>query len=408
MFQRIKEIGPGVLIAAAFIGPGTVTVCTIAGASYGYTLLWAMALSIGATLLLQEMAARMGIISRKDLSSLIRIHVTYPPLRVFSVILILSAIVIGNAAYEAGNISGGVIGLSVIIPETSIIIGTVNINYLSLIVGVIAFIILYIGNYKIIEKGLITLVVLMATSFIITAFITRPDLLLILKGLFIPQIPDNNFLIVMGLIGTTVVPYNLFLHTSLVQERWKLKSDLKTAQLDSFISIALGGIISLAIIIAAAAMENKEIANATDLARGLEPLYGQYAAYFMAIGMFAAGITSAITAPFAAAYVVNGCLQWNAPLKSSKFRAVWMIILFLGIFFSSLNIRPVQIIMFAQVANGILLPIITGFLIWITSKKSILGKDRNSGIQYILGIGVFIITFLLGIKSLWTIVGNFN
>jgi Mn2+/Fe2+ NRAMP family transporter len=136
--------------------------------------------------------------------------------------------------------------------------------------------------------------------------------------------------------------------------------------------------VSLAIIVAAAAMENKEIVNAIDLAKGLEPLYGKYATYFMAIGLFAAGTTSAITAPFAAAYVVNGCLNWNASLKSKKFRSVWITILFLGVFFSSLNIRPIQIIIFAQIANGILLPVVTGFLIWITSKKSIMGAHRNS------------------------------
>jgi Mn2+/Fe2+ NRAMP family transporter len=408
MFRRLKELGPGVLIAAAFIGPGTVTVCTIAGASYGYTLLWAMSLSIFATLLLQEMSARMGIIAQKDLSTLIRSHIENIPLKISSVILILSAIVIGNAAYEAGNISGGVIGLSAIVPGTILQVGSFNLNYLSIIIGGIAFILLFIGNYRIIEKGLVTLVILMTISFIITAVITRPDPLMILKGLFIPHIPDNNFLIVMGLIGTTVVPYNLFLHTSLVQERWKSVADLKTAQLDSFISILLGGMVSLAIIVAAAAMENKEIVNAIDLAKGLEPLYGKYATYFMAIGLFAAGTTSAITAPFAAAYVVNGCLNWNASLKSKKFRSVWITILFLGVFFSSLNIRPIQIIIFAQIANGILLPVVTGFLIWITSKKSIMGAHRNSSFQKLSGWFILMITLILGYKSMWNIWDTFR
>jgi Mn2+/Fe2+ NRAMP family transporter len=408
MLRRLKELGPGVLIAAAFIGPGTVTVCTIAGASYGYTLLWAMSLSIFATLLLQEMSARMGIIAQKDLSTLIRSHIENIPLKISSVILILSAIVIGNAAYEAGNISGGVIGLSAIVPGTILQVGSFNLNYLSIIIGGIAFILLFIGNYRIIEKGLVTLVILMTISFIITAVITRPDPLMILKGLFIPHIPDNNFLIVMGLIGTTVVPYNLFLHTSLVQERWKSVADLKTAQLDSFISILLGGMVSLAIIVAAAAMENKEIVNAIDLAKGLEPLYGKYATYFMAIGLFAAGTTSAITAPFAAAYVVNGCLNWNASLKSKKFRSVWITILFLGVFFSSLNIRPIQIIIFAQIANGILLPVVTGFLIWITSKKSIMGAHRNSSFQKLSGWFILMITLILGYKSMWNIWDTFR
>ena len=103
-----KNIGPGPLVAAAFIGPGTVTVCTIAGVTHGFTLLWAMLLSIIATIVLQEMSARLGVISQKGLSEVIRTEISNPFFKILAVVLILSAIVIGNAAYEAGNISGGV------------------------------------------------------------------------------------------------------------------------------------------------------------------------------------------------------------------------------------------------------------------------------------------------------------
>jgi len=100
-----KNIGPGPLVAAAFIGPGTVTVCTLAGVNFGFSLLWAMLLSILATIVLQEMSARMGIISQKGLSEVIRSEISNPIFRTLAIVLILSAIVIGNAAYEAGNIS---------------------------------------------------------------------------------------------------------------------------------------------------------------------------------------------------------------------------------------------------------------------------------------------------------------
>ena len=109
-----KNIGPGPLVAAAFIGPGTVTLCTLAGVGFGYTLLWAMVLSIFATIVLQEMAARLGIIAQKGLSEVIRTEIKNPLLKTLTLILIISAIVIGNAAYEAGNISGGVLGLETI------------------------------------------------------------------------------------------------------------------------------------------------------------------------------------------------------------------------------------------------------------------------------------------------------
>ena len=210
MRNWFKNIGPGPLVAAAFIGPGTVTLCTLAGVGYGYALLWAMLLSIIATIVLQEMAARLGIISQKGLSEIIRSEIRNPVFKAFAIILILSAIVIGNTAYEAGNISGGVLGLETIVGNPNIIIAGVSVNYLSILIGIVAFTLLYIGNYKVLEKVLVSLVILMSIAFLVTAIITKPSISEILKGAFIPKFPKDSILTVIGLIGTTVVPYNLF------------------------------------------------------------------------------------------------------------------------------------------------------------------------------------------------------
>jgi manganese transport protein len=395
-----KNIGPGTLVAAAFIGPGTVTLCTLAGVNFGFNLLWAMLLSIIATIVLQEMAARLGIISQKGLSEVIREEIKAPFLKQCITILILSAVVVGNASYEAGNISGGILGLESVLGKYSMAIGTISINLMSLLIGFIAFTLLYIGNYKFLEKALISLVLLMSVSFIATAILTKPNLLEVLNGMFVPRFPERSILTIIGLVGTTVVPYNLFLHASLVKERWHKKEDVSFARKDTIISIILGGLVSMAIIISAAAIKTTDISNAADLAKGLAPLYGDFATYFMALGLFAAGITSAITAPLAAAYVAKGCLGWSGGLKSKKFRFVWFAILFLGVLFSSIGIKPIEIIKFAQVANGILLPIIAGILLWIVNKKSVLGNFVNSKIQNILGFFILVIAIFLGVKGI--------
>jgi len=205
------------------------------------------------------------------------------------------------------------------------------------------------------------------------------------------------------LIGTTVVPYNLFLHAALAKEKWHHNSDLKFARKDTIIAVVLGGIVSMCIIISAAAIQTQDINNAADLAKGLEPLFGSFAKYFLAIGLFAAGITSAITAPLAAAYVASGCLGWKSNLKSKKFRAVWIFILVLGVLFSSLGIKSIEIIKFAQVANGILLPIIAGFLLWIMNKQSILGNLTNTKLQNVFGFIILAITIFLGLKSIFKV-----
>lgn len=395
-----KNIGPGPLVAAAFIGPGTVTLCTLAGVNFGYALLWAMVLSVIATIVLQEMSARLGIISQKGLSEIIRTEIKQPWLKGLAIILILSAIVIGNAAYEAGNISGGVLGLEAVLGQHSYELGSFSLNYFSVTIGLVAFILLYIGNYKVLEKALVSLVIMMSIAFVLTAIMTKPNLMDIFKGVFIPKFPEESILTIIGLIGTTVVPYNLFLHASLVKEKWNDKSDLKYARKDTIIAVALGGIVSMCIIISAAAIQSTEINNAADLAKGLEPLFGSFSKYVLAIGLFAAGITSAITAPLAAAYVATGCLGWSTKMTSKRFKAVWMFILIVGILSSSSGIKSIEIIKFAQVANGILLPVIAGFLIWIMNKKSVLGDYKNSPKQNVLSVIILTMTIFLGAKSI--------
>ena len=400
MKKWINNIGPGPLIAAAFIGPGTVTLCSIAGLDFGFALLWTLVLSVIATIVLQEMAARLGIISQKGLSELIRDEIKNPLTKNIVITLILLAIVIGNAAYEAGNISGGVLGLESVFGEKKFDILGLSINFYSLLLGFIAFSLLFIGNYKILERTLIFLVIIMSISFIITAVITKPDIIKLMEGLFVPKFPEGSILIIIGLIGTTVVPYNLFLHASLVKEKWNKVSDLKFARNDTIIAIVLGGIVSMCIVISSASLDIESINNAADLAKGIEPLYGLSSKYILAIGLFSAGITSAITAPLAAAYVATGCLGWSMKMKSLKFRAVWMFILIIGVISSSSGFKSIEIIKFAQVANGILLPVIAGLLIWIVNKKSVLGKFKNSKWQNSIGLMILIITIFLGLKSI--------
>ena len=389
----LRDIGPGVLIAAAFIGPGTVTLCTIAGASFGYSLIWAIILSIFSTIVLQEMSLRIGLVTRMNLAEVIRTSIKSKILNRFIILLIISSILIGNTAYEAGNITGASLGISAIINYESI-------NYIPVFIGLIAFVILYQGDYKILEKSLVSLVIVMSISFFITAIMTRPDITSLLKGIFKPQVNSSNLIVVLGLIGTTVVPYNIFLHSSLVTEKWNSIDKLKIARIESFISILLGGLVSLSIIITAASVSNQNVTGVIDLAKGLEPLYGKFAIYFLGLGLFASGITSSITAPLAAAYVAKSCFGWNNSLKSKRFRLVWIFILITGVFVSMIKINPIEIIKFAQFSNSLLLPIIAIILLWLINDKNIISSKFNYKYQNIFGVFIVIISLVLGIKGL--------
>ncbi len=392
-----RDIGPGVLIAAAFIGPGTVTLCTIAGASFGYSLIWAIILSIFSTIVLQEMSLRIGLITKMNLAQVIRINIKSKFLNRLLLILIISSILIGNAAYEAGNITGASLGISAILNSQSI-------NYIPVFIGLIAFIVLYQGDYKVLERSLVFLVLIMSISFFITAIITKPDINALINGVITPKIDSNNLTIILGLIGTTVVPYNLFLHSSLVSEKWNSVNKLKVARFESFFSILIGGLVSLSIIITAASVNNKDVNGVIDLAKGLEPLYGNFAIYFLGIGLFASGITSSITAPLAAAYVAKSCFGWEDSLKSGKFRAIWIIILIIGVLVSMVKINPIEIIKFAQFSNSLLLPIIAIILLWLINNKNIISSKYSYRYQNILGFFIVIISLILGTKGLISLI----
>lgn len=404
MLRRfLKNIGPGPLVAAAFIGPGTVTLCTLVGVAFGFQLLWAIILSIGAAIVLQGMAVRIGIIGRKSIIGVIREEIELPWARNFVLILIFGAIMIGNTAYEAGNISGAALGLETLIGSFSFESSVLNLKLYPILIGLIAATLLWIGKYKILERSLIFFVVIMSLSFLVTAVATRPSLAQIFSGLFRFSTPESSLLSIIGLVGTTIVPYNLFLHTELVREKWSSKADLPFAIKDLLIALTLGGLISMSIIITAAGVEATTINNAADLALGLAPIFGEGSKYLLSIGLFAAGITSSITAPLAAAYVVCGCFGWSTDLTSRSFRRSWAIVILFGMLLASTGLKLILIIQFAQIANGILLPIIAAILLWIMNKASWLGKSKNNWYQNLFGFLIVIISLFLSVRTLGSV-----
>jgi manganese transport protein len=392
------RFGPGALVAAAFIGPGTVTTATLAGATHGYDLLWALTFSLVATLVLQEMAARLGLVTGQGLGEAVRRRFTRPAARLLAVSLVIAAVAFGNAAYETGNLLGAGLGAEAVWggPPRSWAIGA----------GAVAYLLLRTGSYRIVERTLIAMVSIMALAFLITAALVRPPVGPLLSGLFVPTIPGGaGMLYVAGLIGTTVVPYNLFLHASAVREKWEGPDDLTAARIDLGFSILVGAVVSMAIVATSAAMavrtDTVQITGAADMAVQLEPLLGSGARVFFALGLLAAGLTSAITAPLAAAYATAGALGWPRDLADPRLRGVWMVVLAAGIVFAGLGVRPVPAILFAQVANGILLPAIALFLLLAVNDRSAMGSRAN-GPAMNVAAGLVVLTALgLGLRALW-------
>lgn len=399
----MKKLGPGLLIAAAFIGPGTVATASKAGAGFGFALLWALLFSVIATIVLQEMAARLGLATGRGLAEAVADSFDNTRLRWASIVLVVAAIGLGNAAYQTGNIAGAALGISSVVDISHAAAAT--------IISILAFALLASGRYKLIEKALIILVLIMSALFVLTLFWLKPDWLAIGKGLFSPQIPPGSSLLVIALIGTTVVPYNLFLHASSMNQSYpeagsdNIDQALSHSRWDTGLSIGLGGFISLAIVSTAATaffIQGNEFSPA-NLATQLEPLLGSAAKYCFAIGMLAAGLTSAITAPLAAAFAVCGALNWPVSFSDRRFQMVWFSVLICGAGFAIAGTKPLAAIIFAQAANGLLLPFIAIFLIVAMNQEKILGRYKNGFIANSLGGIVVAVVSALGLFKLFSL-----
>ena len=400
--ERLKNIGPGALVAAAFIGPGTVTSCSKSGADYGYTLLWAMLLSVISVIIMQSMAARLGLVSHMGLGQALREKFTSKWARILLAILVIAAVFVGNIAYETGNITGSVLGVQAAIPGLDNGTGKI---VLALIIGVVAFFLLWSGSYKYIEKFLTALVVLMGVLFFVTAIAAKPNWGEVFKGLFGFKVPDgSSWMTIAALMGTTVVPYNIYLHASSAATKWGDNDDvedgLANSRLDSILSIGLGGLISMAIIVCAGAAKTNlgdsfVIASGADMAKSLTPLLGSWATVFFGIGLFAAGISSTITAPLAAAFASTGILGWSDDLKDKKFKIFWCIVLVLGVTAAcTLGASPTEIILFAQAANAFLLPI-TGILLLVVANDKKIMKDYSNKLWFNILVILVIALFLV-------------
>lgn len=391
----------GYIIAAAFIGPGTITTASLAGANFGFHLVWALLFSIFATIILQDMAARLGAATGSGLAQAMKETVSLPWLRTAFMLLIVGAIGIGNAAYESGNLTGAAIGLDAFI--------SVGVAEWAVILGMLAVVLLYTGSYQWIENVLVCLVFIMAAVFLITLIVAKPNLTDMFSQAFSPQLSVGAITTVLALIGTTIVPYNLFLHASLVAKASKGRPTdiaVKDSRAQSVRAISLGGLITL-IVMATAMMaffNSAATMDASNMGEQLKPVLGESAQWFFALGLFAAGLTSAITAPLAAAYAVCGALGLSDDLKGRAFRTVWFTIIVIGVVVASLGYKPLPAILFAQATNGLLLPIIAVFLLVVMNKSDKLGAFRNSWVSNVAGL--FVVSVVVGL-GLYKLVSTF-
>jgi manganese transport protein len=370
------------VISAAFIGPGTVTTATSAGAQYGLTLLWTIVFAIMACIVLQEGSARINIAANLSLGQAIVKQFKSEHKKISLAMALTISVVLGSAAYEAGNILGAVSGISLVVG--------VNTQIATLAIIAIAAVLLYTNSFNLITNFLAAIIGIMGLSLLVVAFSMDTNSTELIQGLVLPRIPQGAELLTLGLIGTTVVPYNLFLGSRLAKSQ-----ELKSMRRGLSLSVVLGGLISISLIMIGSKVEGDFSFMA--VADAISRSTGSWATYFFAFGLFAAGLTSAITAPWAASITLTSTIKVNS--KQRAFRITWMIVLFTGLVFGLSQVKPIPIIIMAQAVNGILLPFLAIAILLVLNNKEIMGENVNRWRGNLLLLVIVWVTGILGLLN---------
>ena len=380
--KKLRNTLIWLVITAAFIGPGTVTIALSAGARYDYALLWTLLLAVFACFVLQEGAARIQIAGGHNLGRALQRYFQRGRKNITAVAL-TAAILLGCAAYEAGNILGAVAGLKLVLPMSE----KIAITIMVLLAGGL----LATNRFRFITNFLAAIIGIMGISVIVIAFSLDNPAPAITKGMFLPVVPSGAEILVLGLIGTTVVPYNLFLGSRLAFEQ-----EVSNMRLGIGIATLTGGMITAGLILIGSKIDGpfsfEQAENTLKLIAG--PLTG----YFFAFGLFAAGFTSAITAPWAAAITYKATMSPRNEKRS--YSMVWLGVLLFGFVFGVSGTEPVPVIILAQAANGLILPFLAfAILLLLNNKKLMQGHVNGLGSNAAM-LGVMWITTILGLLSI--------
>jgi len=401
----LSVLGPGIITGSVDNDAGGITAYSVAGATYGYKLLWSLIPCFIVLLVVQEMNARMGIITGKGLADLIRenfgVKVT------FFIFIGLIIADIGNTATEFAGIAGSMQVFAVS-------------KYVSVPLAAIAVWILVVkGTYKTTEK-LFLVFSLFLLSYIASAFLAKPDWHEIGSAIIHPTIETNFDYIgtVIGIIGTTIAPWMQFYMQSAVIEKGLKVEDFKYEIWDVVVGSVITVVVAFFIIVACGATLNKsgiKIEEAKDAALALKPLAGAFASQIFAFGLFIASIFSATILPLATAFYICEAFGFEAGINKTlkeapEFFTLFTIIIIVGIAIILIPGAPlIQITLGSQVINGMLLPVVLICMMLIVNNKEIMGEYVNNNFKNAVGwVTIIVLIILTAILTLEPLITHFT
>jgi len=389
--------GTSSLVVAAFVGPGTVLTCASAGVDFGYALGWVLVFATVAAFVLQSYTASTGILARRGLGEAIRAELDNRRVRHGATALVVLGLWIGCAAFELGNLIGAASGV------TALLDLPFDLRWLVAGLALSAAVILLL-DLRILIRLFGALVIGMSGLFLVGLAFAPVDWSAALVGLVVPSLPEDGLVRVLALVGTTVVTYNLFLHPSAAKAYWADLDDRQDAWRGELRGMALflpiGGLVSFSILAAGATLSGstRGVEDVGMFASLLEPVAGSFASVCFGLGLFAAGLTSSLTAPLAAAAGICEVFGWSSDPDSWTYRAVWGSVLATGFVLALVGWSPLPAIVAAQAANGLLLPLIAAFVLYLTLRQDVVSLPVW---YHVVGGAVVLLCGGLGLRTLW-------
>lgn len=400
MLAFLAILGPGFITANVDNDPGGILTYSQAGAKFGFALLWTLIPTTIALVVIQEMAARMGAVTGKGLSDLIREKFGFRA--TFFTMLVFGLADLGNIAAEfAGIASGlGLFGVS---------------KYVSVPAGaLLVWALIVYGSYKPVERIMLVLS-LIYFGYIGSAIMAHPDWTSAIRQTFIPEgtLRSSEYLVmVVGLVGTTITPWMQFYLQASIAEKGVTAKEYWLSKWDVIVGCFITDIVAFFIVVSCGATLHLHgilnIEDAADAASALKPLAGEFASVLFAIGLANAAFLSAAILPLATTYNICEGLGFESGLNKrfSQARVFYSIYTVLILFGAGVVLIPhiplIKLILLSQVANGVLLPFVLYFMLRLVNQKDLMGQYKNSRLANGIAWATSLVMVVLTIALLWT------
>ena len=390
MKKILNVLGPGIITAALVFGPSKMTITSKMGADYSYSLMWIVIVALFFMGIYTAMCSRIGVTQEKSLLTLIKEHFN----KGIGVAIGIGIFLVATS-FQAGNS----IGVGIAIGEAT---GTPMSVWIITFTVVGIALLFFPSFYKVMEKLMIGLVLVMLGCFIATLFLTDIDFVQFAKG-FVPSIPEGSIGLIIAFTASCFSLVGAFYQTYLIQERKKISLqsvDIKSSERGAFTGVAILGFMSASVLICAAAVLNPKgihVGSAAEMGKALEPLFGTYASSLFFIGLFGASFSSLVGNATVGGALLGDALGFGSSLNSKKVKILISVVMILGCIVAiSFGRLPLELIVLAQSVTIFLVPFIGISIFVIANSKKIMGEQANNGFYKIVGaLGLLVILVLI-------------